>query len=125
MAESGETDDLFIPWVELTQNWPRSSIRSHQWLRAKWRRLRSTIKDHEKLDLKEICQALLMEFTRSNKVQMIEIPLSCSKNHFFKVITLILIELFMFGNRCDAYSFVYVHGGRAEHKLRHGYGSRS
>ncbi|XP_046654365.1 cyclin-D-binding Myb-like transcription factor 1 isoform X1 [Daphnia pulicaria] len=58
--------DKDIAWAELTQKWPRSSVRSHQWLRAKWKRLKSTVTSSEDLSLKEICHQLLM--TRNNNV---------------------------------------------------------
>ncbi len=44
--------DKDIAWTDLAQTWPRASVRSHQWLRAKWKRLKSTLKSSEDLSLK-------------------------------------------------------------------------
>ena len=52
LAECQVNNDKDVPWADFTQTWPRSSIRSQQWLRAKWRRLKSSIKDCDCLSLK-------------------------------------------------------------------------
>ncbi|XP_057374404.1 cyclin-D-binding Myb-like transcription factor 1 isoform X1 [Daphnia carinata] len=56
--------DKEIAWADLTQSWPRSSVRSHQWLRAKWKRLKSSVKGSDNLSLKEICSQLNMRHNR-------------------------------------------------------------
>ena len=44
--------DKQIGWADLAQTWPRPSVRSHQWLRAKWRRMiKCATNDYESLSL--------------------------------------------------------------------------
>jgi len=51
-------DDSNISWTDLAHSWPRPSIKSHQWLRVKWKRLKSSVKDHLHLNMKDICNHL-------------------------------------------------------------------
>lgn len=52
LSQSEKSDEMHVAWTELAQTWPRPSLRSQQWLRAKWKQLRSTIEDHLNLSFK-------------------------------------------------------------------------
>ena len=52
LADSKANEDADITWSDVAQSWPQSSVRSHQWLRAKWKRLKSTVDGHQNLNLK-------------------------------------------------------------------------
>jgi len=59
-------DDSNINWADLAHSWPRPSIRSHQWLRVKWKKLKSSVDDHLSLNLKDICNHLSIQLSDEN-----------------------------------------------------------
>jgi len=72
-------DDSNIDWTDLAHSWPRPTIKSHQWLRVKWKRLKSSVKEHLNLNLKDICNNLLIQLSDENNVtQYTNLNLACS-----------------------------------------------
>ena len=62
LTESGTENEADVDWLALCRSWPRPSIRSHQWLRAKWRRLKSLVKDHQNCKFKGNAPMVLNRF---------------------------------------------------------------